>query len=126
VLSIVFSLLIWFAGPYMVQMFMDGQEAGVDEAIGVAVEFLRHVSPFYFIGCVMYIFTNTLRGTGRVTVPTAASFVELGMKTIAAYLFSVFMTRSEIWFAWPVGYMSAVILLVTYYITAVVKPGKKA
>jgi len=125
-LSLMFSLIIWFAGPVLVQMFMDAEEAGVAEAIDVAVEFLRRVSPFYFIGCVMYIFTNTLRGTGRVTVPTAASFVELGMKTLAAFLFSSFMTRSEIWFAWPVGYFSAVVLLVIYYIMVVVRPGAKA
>lgn len=118
-LSIVFTLIVWFAGPCMVQMFMDAEEAGVEEALDVAVEFLCRVSPFYFIGCVMYIFTNTMRGMGRVTVPTVASFVELGMKTVAAYIFSVFCTRSEIWFAWPVGYFSAVVLLVAYYVLRV-------
>lgn len=127
-LSLIFTLLIWFAGPYMVRLFVDTSEAGIQDVIDIAVEFLRRVSPFYFVGCVMYIFTNTLRGMGRVTVPTAASFVELGMKTLAAFLFSRFLTRSEIWFAWPVGYASAVVLLVVYYIYAVVKPGdlKKA
>jgi len=128
VLSLAFTLIVWFAGPVMVHMFMDAEEAGVREAIDVAIEFLRRVSPFYFVGCVMYIFTNTLRGTGRVTVPTAASFVELGMKTVAAYVFSMLFTRSEIWFAWPVGYASAVVLLVTYYMLVMVKPAavKKA
>ncbi len=125
VLSIVFSLIIWFAGPFMVQMFMDAEEAGVKEAIDVAVEFLRRVSPFYFIGCVMYIFTNTLRGTGRVAVPTAASFVELGMKTAAAFVFAKLMTRAEIWFAWPVGYISATVLLAVYYAMTMMRPAAR-
>lgn len=125
VLSLVFTLLVWFAGPYMVRLFVDTSEAGIQEVIDIAVEFLRRVSPFYIVGCIMYIFTNTLRGMGRVTVPTAASFVELGMKTLAAFVFSRFLTRSEIWFAWPVGYASAVVLLVTYYVYAVVKPAKE-
>ncbi|MBQ4088459.1 MAG: MATE family efflux transporter [Clostridia bacterium] len=124
VLSLVFTLLVWFAGPYMVRLFVDTSEAGIQDVIDIAVEFLRRVSPFYIVGCIMYIFTNTLRGMGRVTVPTAASFVELGMKTLAAFVFSSFFTRSEIWFAWPVGYASAVVLLVTYYVYAVVKPVK--
>jgi len=123
-LSLVFTLLVWFAGPYMVRLFVDTSEAGIQDVIDIAVEFLRRVSPFYIVGCVMYIFTNTLRGMGRVTVPTAASFVELGMKTIAAFVFSRFLTRSEIWFAWPVGYASAVVLLAAYYVYAVVKPEK--
>ena len=123
-LSLVFTLIVWFAGPYMVRLFVDTSEAGIQDVIDIAVEFLHRVSPFYIIGCVMYIFTNTLRGMGRVTVPTAASFVELGMKTLAAFVFSRFFTRSEIWFAWPVGYASAVVLLVVYYVYAVVKPEK--
>ena len=126
VLSLVLSLVIWFAGPYMVEMFMDAEEAGVKEAIDVAVEFMQRVCPFYFIGCVMYIFTSTLRGTGRVTVPTAASFVELGMKTAAAFVFSMFFTRSAIWYAWPVGYFSAVVLLVIYYYMVMVRPANKS
>ena len=123
-LSLVLTLLIWFAGPYMVQLFVDTNEAGVQEVIDIAVEFLRRVAPFYFVGCAMYVFTNTLRGMGRVSVPTAASFVELGMKTAAAFVFAKLFTRSEIWFAWPVGYLSAVALLVVYYMYAVVKPLK--
>lgn len=111
-LSIVFTLLMWLAGPYLVRLFVDSTET---EVISVAVQFMRCVSPFYFIGCVMYIFTNTLRGMGHVTVPTAASFVELGIKTAAAYAFSAIAGVSVIWFAWPVGYLSAVILLTVYY-----------
>jgi len=124
VLSILLTMLVIVAGPYMVQLFVDANEAGVQEVIDIAVEFLRRVSPFYFVSCIMYVFTNTLRGMGRVTVPTAASFVELGMKTVAAFVFAKIFTRSEIWFAWPVGYLSAVVLLVVYYVYAVMKPMK--
>ncbi len=123
-LSLAFSLLIWFAGQSMVQLFVSADDAGAGQVIKIAVEFLRRVSPFYFVGCVMYIFANTLRGMGRVTAPTVASFVELGMKTLAAFAFSRLLTRNEIWFAWPVGYFSAVALLAAYYYFAVVRPEK--
>lgn len=124
-LSLVFTVIVWFAGPLLVELFVDMEAEGIQEVIDIAVEFMRRVSPFYFVGCIMYIFTNTLRGMGRVAVPTAASFVELGMKTVAAYLFAKLFTRSEIWFAWPVGYISAVALLATYYFIAVVRPMRK-
>ena len=123
-LSLAFSLLIWFGGQSLVQLFVSSEDAGADQVIKIAMEFLRRVCPFYFAGCVMYIFSNTLRGMGRVTIPTAASFVELGMKTLAAFAFSKLLTRSEIWFAWPVGYLSAVALLIAYYYAAIIRPAK--
>jgi len=95
-----------------VQLMVSDAEAAV---IGVASEYLRIVSVFYILGSLVYIYTNTLRGMGVVAVPMAASFLELGVKVLVAFILARVSGYHVIWFAWPVAWAASALLQMTYY-----------
>ncbi len=106
------TLVMVFLGKYIVRLFMDASEA---EAIAVAVQYLTVVAVFYVLCGVGYVYSNLLRGIGRVVVPTAASFVELGAKILAAWLLSGLLGSAGIWYAWPASWIVTALLLAGYF-----------
>ena len=112
VISLVFGVLLFFFGNFMVQLFISGEEK---ETIRVAAGFFKIVSPFYLIGCAMRIYMDTMRGMGEVVIPMAGSLTELAAKVIAAFLLSLAAGYETLWFAWPIGWVAASILLMIYY-----------
>lgn len=103
------SLLIVTCGRFLVLLFLDASET---LAIQVSTGYLTTISLFYILCGVMYVYTNGLRGMGRVVVPTAASFLELGAKIAGAYLLSAAFGYAGIWYAWPIAWLASDLLLV--------------
>ncbi len=106
------TLAMVFAGRYLVLLFMESTEV---EAIGVATQYLTTVAIFYVLCGVSYVYSNLLRGVGKVVVPTAASFVELGAKILAAGVLSKLFGHAGIWYAWPVAWIVTDLLLIGYF-----------
>ena len=111
-ISLVFGVLLFFFGNFMVQLFISSKET---ETIRVAAGFFRIVSPFYLIGCGMRIYMDTMRGMGEVIIPMAGSLTELAAKVAAAFLLSMVAGYEILWFAWPIGWIAAFLLLAIYY-----------
>lgn len=101
-----------FAGRYLVLLFMESTES---EAIHVAAEYLTTISIFYVLCGISYIYSNLLRGVGKVMIPTASSFVELGVKILSAAVLSKILGHSGIWYAWPAAWIVTDLLLVGYF-----------
>lgn len=108
----VISLLLIFGGRYLVQLMVSDAEAAVIE---VASEYLRIVAFFYILGSLVYIYTNTLRGMGVVVVPMVASFLELGVKVLVAFVLARIFGYHVIWFAWPTAWAASCLLQMIYY-----------
>ena len=106
------SLAMIFAGRYLVLLFMESTEV---EAIGVATTYLTTVAIFYVLCGVSYVYSNLLRGVGKVTIPTAASFVELGVKILVAFVLSSAFGHAGIWYAWPASWAVTCLLLIGYF-----------
>jgi Na+-driven multidrug efflux pump len=110
-IALAFGLILFGCGSTLVRMFVSGEEK---EAIAVASGFFRTVSPFYMIGCCMYIYLGAMRGMGEITIPMAGSFTELAGKLLAV-LFLSRISYHAMWAAWPVGWAVAFALLWIYY-----------
>lgn len=110
--SILFGGLLFFSGGSMVRLFISGEQK---ETIGVAVSFLKAVTPFYLIGGGMYIYMEAMRGLGEVVIPMAGSFTELIAKVAAAFILSRRFSYQTLWFAWPIGWILSFAVLAVYY-----------
>ncbi|WP_330639545.1 MATE family efflux transporter [Muricomes sp. OA1] len=95
-------LLFFFCGRPIVQLFMS---EGGEQAADVGVEFLKIVSPFYMIISLKLISDGILRGAGAMKAFMAATFSDLILRVVLAYLFSGIWGATGIWLSWPVGWL---------------------
>ena len=75
-----------------------------DGAVGVGVEFLHILAPFYFVVSIKLITDGVLRGVGAMKQFMVTTFLDLFLRVILAALFSREWGSTGIWLAWPVGW----------------------
>lgn len=101
-------------GSFFVGVFMEDGSSG--EALATGVEFLRIASPFYFVVGVKLIVDGVLRGAAAMKPFMIATFTDLVLRVVLAYIFSgVFGTSAGIWLSWPVGWTVAALLTLCFY-----------
>lgn len=109
----VFAFVYLVFNKSLLDFFMD--ENSSDLAINTGCEFLKIVSPFYcFIG-VKLVGDGILRGLGRMNLFMVATFTDLILRVILAYILSPFMKETGIWVSWPIGWTVATILSIVFY-----------
>ena len=102
-----------FAGKYLVYIFLDSP-AG--QAMDTGVLFLRIVAPFYFIVSAKLVSDGVLRGMGLMKQFMAATFTDLVLRVILAWVLSgTALGSAGIWLAWPVGWTVSMIMSVAFY-----------
>jgi len=102
-----------FFGKYLLLLFMD-QSSG--EALAAGVQFLRVLSPFYFVVSAKLAADGVLRGTSAMYQFMAATFTDLILRVILAFAFSGWMgSPLGIWMSWPVGWSIAAALSLFFY-----------
>lgn len=111
-LCVPFVLLYFFAGRYLVYLFM---EDITGKAIDTGVQFLRIVSPFYFIVSVKLVTDGILRGAGLMGRFMASTFTDLVLRVVLALVLSVPFAETGIWCAWPVGWTLGTALTLIFY-----------
>lgn len=102
--SLPFFLLFFFAGRTMIGFFMDSQSS---EAIKIGITFLKIVSPFYFFVGIKITSDGLLRGLGAMQSFMIATFTDLILRVILAFIFSKPWGSTGIWLSWPVGWLIA-------------------
>ena len=112
-LCVPFCTLYFFFGKYLLLLFMERDSAA---ALMTGMQFLRILSPFYFVVAAKLAADGILRGVSAMSQFMAATFTDLILRVALAFLLSG-LTRSAtgIWFAWPVGWTIAMVLSVFYY-----------
>ena len=114
ILAIPLALLYFFAGAPLIRFFLP-PEAPVGDALHTGVLFLRIVSPFYFIAALKLVSDGVLRGAGMMRQFMTATFTDLILRVILAFLFSRPFDSAGIWMAWPVGWTIATGMSVHFY-----------
>lgn len=114
-------LLFFFYGRPIVQLFMS---EGGEQAADVGVEFLKIVSPFYMIISLKLISDGILRGAGAMKAFMAATFSDLILRVVLAYLFSGIWGATGIWLSWPVGWLIGTALSLGFYFSGVWKKSR--
>ena len=118
-----FFIAYFFFDKPMLMLFMNEES---DVAIGIGREFLRIVSPFYIIVGFKLMADGVLRGAGAMKCFMIATFTDLLLRVLLAFVFSGPLGTTGIWTAWPVGWCLAAVLSVTFYLKGVWKEGTRA
>ena len=107
-----FMVLYFFTGEPLVRFFL--RDPGAD-AVRTGVLFLRIVSPFYLIAALKLVSDGVLRGAGMMMQFMTATFTDLLLRVILAWILSVPFGSPGIWAAWPIGWVTATVISVTCY-----------
>ena len=107
-------LLYFLAGKYLVYFFLDNPS---EQALETGVQFLRIVSPFYFVVAAKLAADGVLRGAGSMVKFMIATFTDLLLRVVLAHILSGIFGSVGIWLAWPVGWTAARVLSVIFYKT---------
>ena len=115
IIAVPFFVLFFFFGNEMLRSFMENPTGG---AMKAGMEFLKIVSPFYFIISVKLLADGLLRGSSAMIGFMVSTFTDLILRVILAYVFAGIFGSTGIWMSWPVGWsISAVISLLFYRYT---------
>lgn len=80
------------------------------------IEFLRILSPFYFVISMKFVADGILRGAGMMGKFMVTTFLDLILRVgIAVLLSRTILGTTGIWCAWPIGWIVAVILSLAFY-----------
>ncbi len=112
-LSTPLFLLYFFGGEMCLRFFLDNP---TEQAMHTGMMFLRILSPFYFVVSAKLVADGVLRGAGMMKYFMIATFTDLILRVVLAYVFSrTSLGATGIWCAWPIGWTVATILSISFY-----------
>lgn len=107
-LCLPFCLIYLFLGRYLLLLFMNQSST---EALANGQQFLRILSPFYFVIAAKLVADGVLRGTSAMLSFMIATFTDLILRVVLAFILSGLIgSATGIWLAWPVGWTIATAL----------------
>ena len=112
VLCVPLVLLYLLIGEKLMLLFIENPTG---EAMSSGVQFLRIISPFYFVVSVKPVTDGVLRGAGKMKQFMVATFSDLILRVALASLLSIPLQSTGIWLAWPIGWTVGTILSVCFY-----------
>ncbi len=113
-LSVVMACVMHFWGSDLVKIFIGGQNP---EIIKIAHDYLFVSSLFYFFLSQIFIFRNALQGLGKAFIPLIASVGELLVRSFAAIYLAVKYSYFGIFYAGPIAWVTASVVLALGYYT---------
>lgn len=112
-LCVPFALVYFFFGTNLMEFFL---KEPTETAIFSGTMFLRIVAPFYFVVAAKLVADGILRGGGRMRQFMTATFTDLILRVVLAFLFSATaLGYNGIWCAWPVGWIVATAISLGFY-----------
>lgn len=112
-LSLPLFLLYFFGGSIVLKLFMDQP---TELAMQTGLNFLRILSPFYFVVSAKLVADGILRGAGMMSRFMVATFTDLILRVVLAFVFSkTALGATGIWCAWPIGWCVATVISIWFY-----------
>lgn len=108
-----FFAAYFFLGEPMVSLFM---QENSPVALQTGMDFLKIASPFYFLIAVKLMADGVLRGAGAMKQFMTATFTDLLLRVLLAFLLAGRLGVRGIWLSWPVGWIVAAVLSIVFYI----------
>ena len=105
-------ILYLFAGKYLVYLFLDTPS---EAALETGIVFLRILSPFYFVVALKLVSDGVLRGAAMMKKFMVATFTDLILRVLLAWLLSIPFASTGIWLAWPIGWTIAAVMSCFFY-----------
>lgn len=112
-LSLPLFLAYFFAGRWLLYLFMDNSTG---TALQTGMQYLRILSPFYFVVSAKLVADGILRGAGIMTKFMISTFTDLILRVVLAIVLSgTALGATGIWCAWPVGWTIATGMSIFFY-----------
>lgn len=118
-IAAIFFLLYFLGGSQCLTLFMDQDSSAL--AMEVGNTFLRIVSPFYFLISVKLICDGVLRGKTLMNQFMVATFTDLLLRVVLAFVLSTQFQTNGIWMSWPIGWTIATLLSLIFCIRSTKK-----
>ena len=110
-LSVPLVALYLLCSSTVLRLFLDNPTG---QAMQVGIQFLRILSPFYFVISAKLVSDGILRGAGLMKQFMAATFTDLVLRVALAFLLSGPFGTVGIWSAWPIGWTVAMVLSILF------------
>lgn len=115
-IAVIFSLIFTFFSKELVNVFMeDDNSVDTDLALSTGKEFLMVVAPFYISVATKLICDGVLRGSNNMLYFMIATFTDLILRVILAFVFMQFFGTLGIWMGWPISWIIATIMSFIFY-----------
>ncbi|MBQ3903857.1 MAG: MATE family efflux transporter [Eubacterium sp.] len=111
--SVLMSLILYFAGPFAVSLFMKEQNA---EIMTAAKAYIKAVAQCYSLVAVLLVLRNSLQGMGFTYANAIAGAGELFGRLAIAFIFTRLIGFSAVCYAGPAAWLLADIPLAIIYI----------
>lgn len=109
-----FAVLILFMfGNELIGLFVNSCEN--PDVIKIGTQYMKIVSSFYFFMGLMVITNGVLRGSGDMKFFLTSTLTNLSTRVIFAYVLAFLIGQSAIWWAVPLGWISASTISVIRY-----------
>lgn len=115
-IAVIFSLIFTIFSKELVNVFMeDDNSVDTDLALSTGKEFLMVVAPFYISVATKLICDGVLRGSNNMLYFMIATFTDLILRVILAFVFMQFFGTLGIWMGWPISWIIATIMSFIFY-----------
>ncbi len=111
-LCVPLTVLYFLAGQYLLYLFLDNPTG---TAMQVGIQFLRILSPFYFVVSAKLVSDGILRGAGQMKPFMIGTFTDLILRVVLAKVLSIPFGPLGIWCAWPIGWGISAVMSVCFY-----------
>ncbi len=108
----VFAATYLCAGEYVIRLFLNAENT---RALEIGTQFLRIVSPFYFVVALKLATDGVLRGAGCMGEFTTDTLVDLAMRVALSFIFAAPFGLTGVWWSWPVSWGVATVIAVLFY-----------
>ncbi len=115
-IAALFSLCYCIFAENLIYIFMDSEDADNVAAAEAGMMFLRIVSPFFIAVAAKLAADGVLRGAGNVRAFMITTFSDLILRVAFAFILKPIYGAVGIWLSWPVGWVIAMGISVTFYI----------
>lgn len=122
ILSFIMAFIMRYYGGDIVRSFIGSSSP---EVIRIAHDYLWISTLFYFFLGQIFIFRNTLQGMGRPLIPLTSSCAELLVRSYAAVYLAVKYGYLGIFYAGPIAWVTASIVVALGYVINIKKTDKK-
>ncbi|MBR2299815.1 MAG: MATE family efflux transporter [Alphaproteobacteria bacterium] len=116
ILSVFMSLAVRYVGRDMISIFLAQDNNFIIET---GKTYLSISTLFYFFLGLIFIFRNTLQGMGKAVIPLIASLTELFVRSVAAVYLAKILGYKGIFYASPIAWVGAMIVVTTGYILTI-------
>lgn len=121
VISVIMALCVMAVmltvGKYLLQMFIDAEEAGAAESLQIGFRYLIIMSAGLVILYLIHVYRNAMQALGNSFWSMISGFAECGVRILMAKVIVLLLGMGTLYFVEPAAWLGALIFIaVPYYI----------